>query len=711
MAILTFAIGVFIVQEIRYESMPAYSGSYEGEAVFREGFKSDGDSVRGFMELEQGGLVYGSYRFSSPEEKESLTEPLRNSSLKVKGIFEQPSDASHEFAFDMGRYLKNNGASSLLKIEKLEYGSELKGFKAGLSNRRENLKNHIRQNFPESLTVEAEALLIGERETVNAEQQKVQQTLGISHLFAISGLHVGIVSALMYFIMLRCGMRKETAMILLLILLPLYAFMAGGAPSVWRAVSMATAVLVLKLFRIRIPIATILLVSFVLMLLADPYNIYKIGFQLSYGASFGIIYSLKWIEAAKSPFLMSLLITFVSQFTLYPLLLFHFYGMSISSFIVNSLFVPLYTVVILPVNIVLLGLTFLFQPGADFVFYFYGPFRTFLDDWTVWLAEWPHQMWVPGKPGGLMLVIMVAGVMIFYGLVDRGFRWWKVAIGIFPAIAFTFIPYFDNSLKVTFIDVGQGDSALIELPYRRGVYLIDTGGILRFGREGFDDRDRPFEVGRQIVAPYLHGKGIASIDKLILSHPDADHAEGAEEILQLFNVKELHLTPGSESTEIIKDLQPDMKGTAVRYPGQGSYWRNRDIRFTYLSPDDTNYEGNNDSLVLLMEYGKFKLLFTGDLETDGEKRIITMFGDHLEGITVLKVGHHGSKTSSGEEFLLKLNPELSIFSAGKNNRYGHPAKEVVERFDKFSLQTLSTAEQGTIEIIFQNGSYNVNSSK
>src|SRR5690606_18790999 len=142
-----------------------------------------------------------------------------------------------------------------------------------------------------------------------------------SHLFAISGLHVGIVSALMYFIMLRCGLRKETAMILLLILLPLYAFMAGGAPSVWRAVSMATAVLVLKLFRIRIPIATILLVSFVLMLLADPYNIYKIGFQLSYGASFGIIYSLKWIEAAKSPFLMSLLITFLSQFTLYPLLL------------------------------------------------------------------------------------------------------------------------------------------------------------------------------------------------------------------------------------------------------------------------------------------------------------------------------------------------------------------------------------------------------
>lgn len=705
MSVLIFAAGLFIVQDLRHESVPAYKGTYEGHAKFQEGFKADGDSVRGFMELEDGGLVYGSYRFATPEEKENIEGFLRNSLLTVEGIFEQPADAAHEFSFDMAKYLKNNGASSLMKIQKLEYTSNLDGFRAGLSLRREKLKGHIRSNFPESLTAEAEALLIGERENITDEQQRIQQTLGISHLFAISGLHVGIISALMYFVMLRCGIRKETAMILLLIILPLYAFMAGGAPSVWRAVSMASAVLALKLFRIRIPIAVILLLSFVLLILMDPYNIYKIGFQLSYGASLGIIYSLKWIEAAKSPFQISILITFLSQFTLYPLLLFHFYGMSLSSFAVNSLFVPLYTVLILPVNILLLVLTFLFQPAADFVFYFYEPFRNFVDDWTVWLAEWPHQMWIPGKPGGFFMGMMVAGVILFYSLVDTGLRWWKVGIGVLPAIAFTLFPYFDSSLKVTFIDVGQGDSALIELPHRKGVYLIDTGGVLRFSREGFDDRNRPFEVGRQIVAPFLHGNGITSIDKLILSHPDADHAEGAEEILQLFNVKELHLTPGSESTQIIKELQPDLKGTVVRFPGKGSYWRNGDINFMYLSPDDVRYEGNNDSLVLLMEYGEFKLLFTGDLERDGENRIIALYGELLEDMTILKVGHHGSKTSSGENFLSQLQPELSIFSAGKDNRYGHPAEEVVERFEKLSLKTLSTAEQGTIKIIFRNGSY------
>ncbi|WP_422123111.1 DNA internalization-related competence protein ComEC/Rec2 [Planococcus sp. X10-3] len=709
--VLLAASVLFIVQDLRHAALPEYTERYDGQAEFQEGFKIDGEAVRGFLELEDGGLVYATYRFTSPEEMKAKAELLRNAVLTVSGAIEKPEEAAHDFAFDMAAYLDNNGASSLLDLQKVELIGSSDGFDAALSARRENLKQHIRASFPASLTAEAEALLIGERESITTEQQRIQQTLGISHLFAISGLHVAIISGLLYLLMLRCGIRKETAMMLLLAVLPFYAFMAGGAPSVWRAVSMTMAVLVLKLFRIRVPIATILLLSFMFFITINPYIIYKIGFQLSYGASFGIIYSLRLLETAKSPIRMGLLITFISQFTLYPILLFHFYGLSLSSFTVNSFFVPLYTLLILPVNILLLVLTLLFQPAADFIFYFYEPFRTFVEHWTIWLAEWPHQMWIPGKPNSVFLGLMIAGVILFYSLMEKGFRWWKVAIGILPAIVFTAVPYFDGALKVTIIDVGQGDSALIQLPYRKGVYLIDTGGVLRFGREGFSDRNRPFEVGRQIVAPYLHGNGIAKIDKMILSHPDADHAEGADEILQLFDVKELHLTPGSQNSDIMKALQKDLNQTTIRLPGQESHWQNGGVNFTYVSPEDGVYDGNNDSLVLLMEYEGFKLLFTGDLETAGENRIIGLYGDRLADITVLKVGHHGSKTSSGDTFLSTLQPELSIFSAGKDNRYGHPAEEVVERFESLSLPTLSTAEQGTIEIIFQDGAYTVITSK
>ena len=703
--ILLFAGLFFIIQEQRYDSLPVYFGNYEGSAEFREGYKSDGDSVRGFMELADGGMVYASYRFASPEEKSEKEGLIRNSLFHVSGVFEEPEKASHEFAFDMATHIKNNGASSILMLEKMEYIKNRGGFSAAMANQREKLQNHIRESFPANLTAEAEALLIGERESITTEQQRVQQTLGISHLFAISGLHVGIITGLLYFGMLRCGIRKETAMILLLAILPLYALLAGGAPSVWRAVSMTSAVLLLRLFRIRMPIATILLLSFIVFLAADPFVIYKIGFQLSYGASFGIIYSLKLLEAAKSPVKTGLLITFISQFTLYPFLLFHFYGLSLSSFAVNSFFVPLYTLVILPVNILQLVLTLVYQPAAELIFYFYEPFRTFVEGWTAWLAEWPHQMWYPGKPGVMYAVLMVAGIILFYSFVEKGFRWWKLVIGILPAILFTAMPYFDGSLRVTFLDVGQGDSALIQLPYRKGVYLIDTGGLLRFGREGFSDKNRPFEIGRQVVAPYLHGNGISSIDKLILTHPDADHAEGADEILQIFNVDELHLTPGSQNSEIVIGLKEDLKNTAVRLPGRGSQWRNGEITFTYLSPDDGHYDGNNDSLVLLVEHEGSKLLFTGDLEIDGENQLLGLYGELLEEITILKVGHHGSKTSSGEEFLSKLQPDFSIFSAGKDNRYGHPAAEVEERFQRLSLPTLSTAEQGTIEIVFRNGNF------
>lgn len=699
-SVLLVGCAVYGIQEIRSQDNFDYSQPYSGELIFHAGAVIDGDSLRGFASLQDGTVVYARYRLPSDEQKLQMTSLISDSKFLIAGIFEDASPPSHRYSFNMNDYLRHNGATSLLKIEAIHGVVDNKTWINRLLKRRNLLKDHIRENFPKSLAAEAEALLIGERENIDPEDQRMYQTLGISHLFAISGLHVGIASGLLYVLLIRLHIRKETALIILLAVLPLYAVIAGGAPSVWRAVSMVVVVVSGKLLNVKFPLANIMLTSLMVFVIWNPYAMYKIGFQLSYGATFGIIYSLKMLKAIKSPIKIGFAITFISQVTLYPLLLFHFYELSLSAFIVNSLFVPLFTLLILPANFLLLFLTAVFLPAANFVFYFYEPLRGQIDELMNGLASLPYQLWVPGKPGVVVFILLTSSVYFFYCAVEQKFRWRYLLLLLMPALLFTSLPYMDPRLKVTFLDVGQGDSAVIELPYRQAVYLVDSGGVLRFDVEAFKEKKRPYEIGRQVVAPYLKGSGISSLDAFIISHPDADHAEGAEEIFEMFLVKELHLTPGSASNALMLELAPHTAEAEVIFPAAGSNWRVGKTDFVYLSPADATYEGNNDSLVLLMKTGNYQILFTGDLEAEGEKELLAFYGDRLKEVTVLKVGHHGSKTSSSEEFLTALTPKLSIFSTGTDNRYGHPSEEVVERFNDLELRTLNTAENGTIKLLY-----------
>ncbi|WP_245894411.1 DNA internalization-related competence protein ComEC/Rec2 [Planomicrobium soli] len=702
-AVLLFALVVYGFQDWRTKDPFDYSGTFSGNMKFHSDYTVDGDGLRGFAEIENGPVVYATYRIKTAEEKEALETLLYKSVLRVQGLFEAPPPPSHQFAFNMESYVKRNGASKILALESIDGAKEEHNIFSKLDSQREAIKRHIRKTFPESLVAEAEALLIGEREKMSLEEQRTYQILGITHLFAISGLHVGIVAGFLYMLLLRIRLRKESVMLFLLFALPMYAVVAGGAPSVWRSVGMVSAILLCRLLGLKMPVANVLLISFICFLLWDPYSLYMIGFQLSYGATFAIIYSFSFLAQQTSLLKTGFLITCISQLTLYPLLLFHFYELSLSAFLVNSVFVPLYTLGILPANFLLFGATLVFQPLADGAFAVYEPLRGFIGSGMDWLAALPYQMWTPGKPSAGVAVLLMVSVFVFYSMAERGFKWRQLLIVLVPAMGLSFAPYMDSGLRVTFLDVGQGDSALVELPHRKAVYLIDSGGLLRFEQKAFQERSRPYEVGRQVVAPYLKGRGISRIDAFVLSHADADHAEGAEEIFQLFRIDELHLSPGSESTALIKALLPFAKESEVRFPGRGSSWQEGNVRFTYIAPADAVYEGNNDSLVLLMESGKFRVLFTGDLEASGEKELVEKYGAALNNITVLKVGHHGSKTSSSELFLSTVMPVLSVFSSGRDNRYGHPSTEVVERFENLQLRTLNTAESGTVELTAKKG--------
>ncbi|MFJ5764821.1 DNA internalization-related competence protein ComEC/Rec2 [Lysinibacillus sp. NPDC093210] len=662
-------------------------------------YKINGQHLSGFARTETGEKLYVMYTLSSELEKHFFeATSITGFTYVVQGELVAPNPPAHTYAFSFEKYLVSKGARGIFEVKSWRLMSKKKTISSVLSKYRFHLKKHIETSFPPSLIAEAQALLIGLRD-MDDDLQRAYQKLGITHLFAISGLHVALVSWLFYEGLLRWGIRKEMAIIILLILLPVYGVLAGGAPSVIRAVSIVELIMLLRFTRWDISVDDALAISFISFVLLEPGVIFQIGFQLSYLATASLIYS-RGIFQDRNWLHKSFLITFVCQLLVYPLLLYYFYELSISSFLANIIFVPLFSFIILPINFLMLIATFLSMPLAKLVFNVYEPMRNWLTEAILFLQALPLQLWSPGKPAFWLVCIAFVSVLFSLYFLEAK-HYCKVAIVLLiPAFCIHLAPILYKETKITFLNVGQGDCTIIELPFRRAVYVVDAGGVLRFRQEPWKVSNSPYEVGRQVVVPFLKGKGIREVDILILTHPDADHVEGAEEVLEEITMREIHVTPGSLNTPAMQDLlaEATKQKVPVKEKMEGTSWHVGSTSFHYLSPRDTHYEGNDDSIVLFIQQQSFHALLTGDLEEAGERQLIKLYGQQLANITLLKAGHHGSKTSSIEPFVELLQPSLTVFSAGRNNRYQHPHDIVVERFKKRRLATKTTSIDGTIEV-------------
>ena len=699
-------LSFFFISIIQLAANPPLPPTFQ--LTWTSEYKINEQKLRGFAITELGEKLYVVYTFATEQEKKYYeTTSITGFTYRVQGELELPDPPAHKYAFSMQDYLVSKGANGIFEVSNWTFVSEEQTFRTLLAKQRFQLNKHIEASFPPSLRAEAQSLLIGLQDNVDDELQRAYQKLGITHLFAISGLHVALVSWLFFEGLLRVGVRKEMATIVLLIILPVYGFIAGGAPSVWRAVSVVEFVMLMRYVKWRVPIDDALAISFIGFVLLEPGVIFQVGFQLSYLATASLIYSGVIFKQSKSWFMQSFLLTFVCQLLVYPLLLHHFYEISISSFLVNIAFVPLFSFVILPINIVLLVATFILMPIAKLFFLIYEPLRGWLTEVILYLQNLPMQLWAPGKPVIWLICVAFISVLVGFYLLEEQ-RYGKFAIVVFiPVFCIHLAPLFYSETKITFLNVGQGDCTVIELPFRRAVYVVDAGGILRFEQEVWKESNSSYEVGKQVVVPFLKGKGIRDIDVFIVTHADADHVEGAEEVLEEIHMREIHVTPGSLDKPVMNDLLAEAKKQRVliKEKMQGAAWQKGEISFHYLWPNDVDYEGNDDSIVLYIRQGTFRALLTGDLEGNGEQQLIKYYGSQLADMTVLKAGHHGSKTSSIAPFVELLKPELTIFSAGLTNRYGHPHDIVVERFLSRNLSTLTTGTDGTIEVRIRGDSW------
>ncbi|MDE3839679.1 DNA internalization-related competence protein ComEC/Rec2 [Bacillus methanolicus] len=679
------------------------------QLYFNNELNVDGDLMKTYAADQKTGEEFAvRYKVSSKGEKEALPGFLLGKQCMAAGRLEEPVLPRNKNAFDYRKYLNREGIHWVLKIDAIHFQTckPQSSFLIPLRILRQKGISYIEHFFPDNAAQVSAALIFGERNLYEPEILETYEKIGIVHLLAISGLQVSLLSGMIFLIGLRVGITKERMQNALLVVLPVYSIITGASPSVIRAVIMTMLVLISFKLTFNHRFSPLDAVSLALMgyLLLNPFIIYDVGFQLSFTVSYCLIVSASSIlPRFKSHILALLATTFISQLSSLPIVLFHFYEISIISLLANLLFVPLYTFVFTPAALLALIVHFISLKLAAPLLNFFDALVTYSNGIADKLSKLPYATVTLGRPSLIVLLLYVLTILLFFYLWEkRGVFLRIVWILAFPLIIHGTINYFSPSGEVTFIDVGQGDSIFIRLPRGQGTFLIDTGGTVRFEKEKWQERKKAFEVGKDIVVPFLKSKGITTIDKLILTHGDQDHIGGAPSLLEEMKVKEILLPLTPEKSELERKIikMAEEKNIPVKFAKGKEGWKSGNSLFQILLPvENQSLDRNNGSIVLLAKIGGLKWLFTGDLEKEGEEVLVKNY-KHV-AIDVLKVGHHGSKSSTSEELLKHFTPKAAVISAGEKNRFGHPHEEVMNRLEEHQIKIFRTDQQGAVTYSFQ----------
>ncbi|PFA64468.1 DNA internalization-related competence protein ComEC/Rec2 [Bacillus sp. AFS015802] len=658
----------------------------------------DGSSFVSLVTLQkENEKVLMRHYFSSKEEKKTFAKLRPGYVCRVNGTFIEPEQNKNPNLFNYKDHLSHGGVYWILEVQAFEDCADNSSWKHNLTRLRFQGLKKIEQEFPASTVGITQALLFGETGMIKEDTMKAFRELGVVHLLAISGLHVGLLFAFLHYFLLRVGITREVSSWLLIAFLLCYIVLTGGSPSVVRASSMLIVLILTRKAAGKISVMDSLAVVFLLLVLYDPFSVYNVGFQLSFLVSFSLVMSSGTILKASSSLRQLCSVTIVAQLSSLPVVIYHFYEFPLIGFLTNLLYVPLFSIFILPMAIVVYF--FMTFSSAEWILSLY---QTLLDgiQWiSSILPSLPFSTMVMGRPHFLFLLCyLILIYCVFVGMEKK-----RAFIPVGWLIVFTSFHLFMNAFhpygEIVFIDVGQGDATLIDLPYNRGTYLIDAGGEVQFPKEKWEEKKDPFSVGEDIVVPFLKSRGITSIDTLILTHGDLDHIGGAEAVLEEMRVGDILISPGSQAKAEVEKLvrMARTKRIPVKEAMYPHTWRGDEDGLHIVSPLDDRYEGNNDSLVLYGEIGSKKWLFTGDLEKEGEREFNRTFDLPVD---VLKVGHHGSKTSTTEEFLDELDPAVAVISAGETNRFGHPHPDVMKRLESRGLTIYNTGRNGAVTYRF-----------
>jgi len=613
-------------------------------------------------------------------------------------------------AFSYERYLqglnihrRGSTKSSLLVIRAAS--APAGSVRAWVSRVRRRVQTALEKRFPSAdgkdispTGAVLEALLLGEDGRLDERTVENLQKTGLYHLFAISGGHIAIINLLVFSLFRLIRMSRRASSLALALFLVFYTALVEGSPSVLRATLMTLAFLAGRLLWKDVHVLNSIAASAFVLLLVNPSSLFDIGFELTYAATLTIILFtpplLKMLP--RLPLKLSELacLSVTASLGAMPLIARSFNRVAFSALLLNLPAVPLVGLI--------MGLGYAFLPFAAVVPAAAGPPAAALGLLVALFSRISHSLdaWpflsirVPTPPAGLLCAYYAA---LGLTLVRPRRRFQRPAV-VCACAAFLLLiivsPFRPASpdLRITMIDVGQGESILVEFPGRR-VLLVDGGGLAA----------SPFDVGEKVVSPVLWRKGIKRIDALVLTHPHPDHLDGLVAVARNFRIEEFWEGLPAENeglyAELLRALPP---GVIRRRLGRGAHLEKGPVSIDILNPPSAAAGAgpvpgeNENSLVIRLTMGAVSFLFMGDAGP-GTERSLLESGLDL-GSAVLKAGHHGSPASTSAAFLAAVRPRLVLVSVGEGNTYGFPGRALLDRCGRAGALICRTDLDGAIEI-------------
>lgn len=647
-------------------------------------YNIDGDKVSFLLDTTKKEKLKGTYYVKNKEEKELMEEKIKYGIIvEVNGNLEEPRNNTIPNTFNYKKYLNNQKIFYTINVSSINFIKE-ESFLYKIKNSFIRSINKIKKRKEYIL-----AFVVGNKKMIDNEVYDAYKNNGVTHLFAISGMHIALFSSLINKVLKKLKIKENKRLVFISLFLIFYAFITGFSSSIKRALVFVTCNTLNKIFKLNLKTIDILYISLIILIGTNRYIIYDVGFLYSAIISFGII-KYNHLISSNNKIIKALELSLLTFLFSLPLSLYNYYEVNFLAILNNLYYIPWISLIIYPMCL----LTTLFHPLC----YVLEPLTNLTETITLLVSKITVFK--------LVLRFSFEAVIIYYILlfiVLSKKRKYLLLIAL-EILILKIRPYFDSNAYVYYLDVGQGDSAVIITPYQKEVLMIDTGGKISYVKEEYQKRNKTYNLSDNTIT-FLKSLGITKLDKLIISHGDFDHMGEAENLVYNFKIKEIIFNCGNYN-ELENELIGILTKKKIAHYSCPSKL-NLNNNTLYFLNNGTYDNENDNSNVIYAKFGNHSFLFMGDASIKVEENLLKKY--NLSNVDVLKIGHHGSDTSSSKVFINKIKPRTCLISVGRNNRYGHPKRSVLDTLS--DCDVYRTDNDGTIKIILNKDNYKIRTTR